>query len=297
MDYSLLLRGEFEALAVEREQNQIQNTNQASWTTYGLALTAEDAKMITQTARETMREEDLIQVGDSITPRLIHRFLPSGLLGDSYALRVAELTEAFFHIKGELREITASDSDVMLSDNAILYYMYIIYISPACAGDVEEMEEIAQEVLYQTAHRIIDRREQLRKEQDEEDLPAEFYLRPDADEILRERGLSAVEEQAQREMDDYLFHENMAAGSLHPEAVWIDGEETAAYERAGAVPNTDALEVLRERLRRDPQLLIPSEEQEREWEAQAEKWEEEDALAAKAAQKARARAREEKNDG
>ena len=87
------------------KRGEILATNQESYSMYGIQLTAEDAAMILQTGKRAMDSENLIEFGSSITPRIIHWFLPAGYFGTNYAGQVAALTEAFYHIKGSLQAL------------------------------------------------------------------------------------------------------------------------------------------------------------------------------------------------
>ena len=164
------LTEQFGALAPAEQKQQILATNQDAWTSYGLQLTPDEAGMIMQTAEKALRAQDLVQFGEGITPRLIHWFLPSGYLGRNYAMRVAALTEAFYQIKGSLQALydEADDPECVLSDNAILDYMYRFYISPTCAGDTDEMLVQTERIVVGGMRRLLEYRAAQRKAAKEE---------------------------------------------------------------------------------------------------------------------------------
>lgn len=274
MDFSLSLQEPLTAISPAQQRAEILAVNSTSGAEYGLRLTPEQAAEILSTGEQAMRQAGLIQFGSGITPRLIHWFLPSGFLGEDYAAQIAALTEAFYQIKGSLQELydDAGDHECMLSDNAILDYMYRFYTSPVCAGDVTEMLRRTQDALYRTMSRLLSNRasERFRKQQPTDADPelallyADRLIDPDDE-------LSALEEAYGREHYDFLYREHM-----HQD---VFGNFLGDYGAQGFITRGTYGEELAEVLEDHPEFLLPSADQEAEWADRVEQWEEADAAA------------------
>ena len=273
MEFTLSFVEQFGALAPAEQKHQLLATNREAWTSYGLQLTPEEAGMILQTAEKALKQQDLVQFGESITPRLIHWFLPSGYLGRSYALRIAALTEAFYQIKGSLQALydEANDPDCVLSDNAILDYMYRFYISPTCAGDVEEMLVQTERIVVAGMRRLLEYRAAQRKAAQAEIGDPEMRMLY-ADKLQQEELPDAFETEFEDETYDYAYREEMHQDVFGNYAGDYD-EELAVHTRGTYA------EELEEALRRNPAFLLPSKAQEAEWDRMTEEWESLDALA------------------
>lgn len=256
------------------QRHQILATNRDAWTFYGIQLTPEDAGMILKTAEKAMQAQELVQFGDGITPRLIHWFLPSGYLGTWYAQRIAALTEAFYQIKGSLQALydEADDPDCVLSDNAILDYMYRFYVSPTCAGDIDEMLTQCERIVVGGMRRLLEYRAAQRKAAQADIGDPELRMLY-ADRLHQEELPDAFEAEYEQEAYDYAYREEMRQDMFGNYAEDYD-EENAVYTRGTYA------EELEEALRRNPAFLLPSRAQEAEWDRMAEEWESLDAAAA-----------------
>lgn len=275
MDFTLSLQEAFGILSPEAQTQQILATNQEAWGAYGLRLSPDDAEMLMQTAQQALHAQELVQFGAGITPRIIHRFLPSGYLGRDYAGQIAALTEAFYRLKGDLQALydEADDPECVLSDNAILDYMYRFYVSPTCGGDPAEMLAEAERILVSGMRRLLEARALQRKSQTAELGDPELRMLY-ADKLAQEEAPSEWEAEYEAEQYDYAYREEM-----HPD--WFgnyreDYEEDTALRTRGTYA-----EELEEALRRDPAFLLPSAAQEAEWAQQAEDWESADEAAGK----------------
>lgn len=279
MDFSLSFLEPLSGLAPAEQKSRILATNRESWTFYGLQLSPADSEMILQTEKKAVDAADLIQFGEGITPKLIHWFLPAGQFGKSYAGRIAELTEAFYQIKGDLQEIydTAKDAECMLSDNAILDYMYRLYTSPSCGGDVEEMLVQMDKIVVSGMRRLIAFRATVGKEHTAQSVGSAETRALYADLLLQEEIRSELEDDFEDAEYDYLYREKMRYQLDSDD----DGDDYDDDENETEIPVFGSFaEELEELLRREPRLLIPSETQEAEWERRVEEWAEMDAAAA-----------------
>ena len=267
MDFSLDFTRSFGALKPAEQQKQILATNSTAWNSYGLRLTASEAEMLMQTADRAMNAQELVQFGGSITPRLIHWFLPSGYLGTRYAARIAALTDAFYQLKGSLQALydEADDPGCVLSDNAILDYMYRFYVSPTCAGDTDEMLTQCERIVVGGMRRLLEYRAAKRTE--EQELIGDPEMRMlYADKLQQEEQPDAVETEYEEALYDYAYREEM-----HPD---MFGNYSGDYDEEIAVHTRGTFaEELGEVLRRNPEMLLPSAAQEAEWDRMAEAWE------------------------
>lgn len=271
MDFPLLFTEQLTGLAPAQQTAQLLATNQASFRSYGLRLTPDEAEMIAATGREAAAAEELVLFGAPISARLIRWFLPSGLLtAGNYAANVAALTEAFYRFRGELQELydETDDPDCVLSDNALLHYMYTFYTSPQCSGDVDEMLAIAERVILPAMRRLLAQRAAdrsagiTRKSSDSEKLFA--------DRIAEYREPTDLEREAWAEDFEQAYRAAMRRD--------VFGQYEADYveDPADRFRGSDAEEMER-MLKRRPELLLPDRDQEAEWADMVEKWEGEDA--------------------
>lgn len=273
MDFSLMFSEQLAGLTPAEQRQHILATNHAAMQSYGIALTRDEAEMIAQTGREAVSAAGLVPVGGSIIPRLIRWFLPSGYLaGQNYAQNIARLTEAFYRLRGELQEVTAGDPSLMLSDNALLDYLYRFYVSPTCSGDIDEMLAQAERILIPAMRRLLDLRTAEKKQQDHaaagDPVTAALY----ADLIAQERAESALEQEADAENYDYEYRTGMTRD--------IFGNYDADYREETAMRTRGTFaEELTAALSFRPDFLMPSAEKEAEWADRAEQWAEEDAAA------------------
>lgn len=294
MDFSLMLTPQKNELQLAENRNAILATNHLAFTLYGMQLTEEEAEMIVEAGNQAMDEEELAEFGSGIVPRLVHWFLPTGYLGYHYAEKLAAISEAFYHLKGRLHAIceNAGETGIMLSDNAIIYYMYILFVSPNCAGDIDMMAEQAEQIVCGTMQRLLNLRAKQRKAKrnvlaGDRDQNALY-----ADLLEDEFGESDLERRSADE--HYADIYSTAIESLmylRDPGEDDDGGEMDAYTHGTFAEELEAAFL------RNPALLIPAPQREAEWDSMAEEWEEADEAAAKAAEAALRRLREEPKHG
>ena len=159
----------------------------------------------------------------------------------------------------------------MLSDNAILDYMYRFYISPTCAGDVEEMLVQTERIVVAGMRRLLEYRAAQRKAAQAEIGDPEMRMLY-ADKLQQEELPDAFETEFEDETYDYAYREEMHQDVFGNYAGDYD-EELAVHTRGTYA------EELEEALRRNPAFLLPSKAQEAEWDRMTEEWESLDALA------------------
>ena len=278
MDFLPAIGEIFGVLTPAEQKKSLLATNSEAWTYYGLQLTPDDAEMLVSTEKKSLAAEKLIQFGESITPYLIHWFLPSGEFGRNYAVQVAELTESFYRLKGELQALydEADDPGCMLSDFAILDYMYKFYTDPQCGGDCDQMTVLMERIVVTGMRRLLEVRALKRaKKKAEIGDPETAALY--ADQIQLEEEKSRFEEEQEEAEYDYMYRE-----SLHKD---VFGNYLRDYDYDYAVTaRGNYAEELTAVLMRDPELLLPSRQQEAEWLSRAEEWDALDKAAQEGAQ-------------
>ena len=121
-------------LEVMSQKNQIQKvmqTNQYS-ERFGLVLSEEDANLLVQERSSSLRQEQRVEFGEGILPKLIFQFCDSTYLSqDNYVESIVRQQEIFYLYKNE------SLDD--LSDDELLDYMKEKF-DGVCQGDFEYLE-------------------------------------------------------------------------------------------------------------------------------------------------------------
>ena len=104
---------------------------------FGLALTQEEARMLVQERRNSLKEQQRAEFGGGILPRLIQVFCDSPYIyQEIYAETLVRLQEIFYLYKNEsLDELT---------DEELLAYMKKQF-DGVCAGDMDYLEHTALE--------------------------------------------------------------------------------------------------------------------------------------------------------
>lgn len=275
MDFSLSFAEPLLAPAPAEQQSSILATNSAAFASCGLRLLPEDAALIYETGRQALAEHSLVQIGDGIAPRLIRWFLHSGYLGADYACRIADLVAAFYQLKGRFQELykEAHRVGVLLSDNAILDYMYRLYICPECAGDADYMLEEAERILVPAMRRLLS----LQASPAETQRINPMTLSPEAqmrllyaDRLAQSQSEPDWDTEAEQEAYDYEYRETMHADMF---ADFSGDYFSDAYNSTRGRFTIQLMETLRQ----NPRYLIPSPELEDEWARMTEQWEAEDA--------------------
>jgi hypothetical protein len=120
-------------------QNQIQKIMDLNQKTarFGLTLTQEDAKLLHAQRQESLREQQRVEFGDAILPKLIDVFCDSPYIyQDNYVDTMIRLQEIFYLYKNEsLDELT---------DEELLDYMKEKF-DGACEGSLDFLEDTVLE--------------------------------------------------------------------------------------------------------------------------------------------------------
>lgn len=121
-------------LEVMSQKNQIQKVMQMNQYTerFGLVLSEQEAEILVQEKSNSMRQEQRVEFGEGILPKLIFQFCDSPYLSqDNYVESIVRLQEIFYLYKNE------SLDD--LSDDELLDYMKEKF-DGVCQGDFEYLE-------------------------------------------------------------------------------------------------------------------------------------------------------------
>ena len=115
-------------------QNQIQKVMEMNRQTerFGLSLTQEEAKLLVENRNLVLKEQQRVEFGEGILPKLIFAFCDSAYIDqENYAETIARLQEIFYTFKNEtLDEIT---------DDELIQLMKEQY-EMQCHGDLDYLE-------------------------------------------------------------------------------------------------------------------------------------------------------------
>lgn len=132
-----------EWMALISEQNQVQAVVRMNQRTekFGLALTEEEAQQLVSLRRANLQEQQRVEFGEGILPKLIDQFCDSPYIDRSnYAHTIARLQEIFYLYKNEmLDEIT---------DDELLEFMREQF-DTVCFGDLDYLEETCLDIFAQ----------------------------------------------------------------------------------------------------------------------------------------------------
>lgn len=104
---------------------------------YGLRLTAEDAELLLQVRRDTLKEQQRVEFSGGILPKLIEAFCDSDYIRqDSYVETLSELQEIFYVYKNESLDL--------LTDEELLAFMREQF-DGVCYGSIQYLSETCLE--------------------------------------------------------------------------------------------------------------------------------------------------------
>ena len=113
VDNDLMLR-----MSEQYQIEQIIKANEFS-KEYGLTLTKEEATVLAQCGRSTLKTERRVEFGDSIMPKLIRAFADSSFINkDNYADILARLQDIFYLYKNESMDMVSDDDLISIMKNA-----------------------------------------------------------------------------------------------------------------------------------------------------------------------------------
>ncbi|MDE6169369.1 MAG: hypothetical protein K2G28_13035 [Acetatifactor sp.] len=124
-------RNWLELMSKQTQLQQILDTNQYT-ERFGLALSREDAELLTEERKKTLKKEGRVEFGQGVLPKIIQAFCDSCYITqDNYTDTLVRLQEIFFLYKNEmLDEIT---------DDELLEFMKEQFEN-VCFGDLDYLE-------------------------------------------------------------------------------------------------------------------------------------------------------------
>ena len=106
---------------------------------YGLVLTPEDAKELSEIRERSLRDNERLEIGLGAMEGVIRRFSRSAFINqENYAYVIAEVTDLFYYIKTE--------TDDKVSDNELLDELYLRF-EQRCRGSVDLLLSREGEIL------------------------------------------------------------------------------------------------------------------------------------------------------
>lgn len=117
-----------ELMAKQTQVTQILDTNQFT-EKFGLVLGKEDAELLAQDRADTLRNEQRIEFGQGILPKIIYAFCDSSyIMQDNYRDSLSRLQEIFFLYKNEMLDEITDDELLELMGNSLKMYVLGILI-------------------------------------------------------------------------------------------------------------------------------------------------------------------------
>jgi hypothetical protein len=100
---------------------------------YGLALSSKDIASLLESRSEALKEQERLELGESILPRLVYAFCDSPFVyQDNYVDVLSGLQDIFYFYKNESMD--------ELSDDELIEYMKDMF-NGECQGSLEYLEE------------------------------------------------------------------------------------------------------------------------------------------------------------
>jgi len=127
-----------ENFALQPMDGKILDLNEVS-REYGLVLSAEDARDLSEIRERSLRENERLEIGLGAMEGVIRRFSQSAFVNqENYAYIIGEITDLFYYIKTE--------TDDKISDNELLDEMYLRF-EQRCRGSMDLLIGREAEVL------------------------------------------------------------------------------------------------------------------------------------------------------
>ena len=134
--YDLAEKDWFELLSGQNQVQQLMEMNQKTQH-FGLVLTEEEAKLIVEKKKESLKEQQRVEFGETILSKLIDTFCDSPYISQrDYADTLMRLQEIFYLYKNESLD--------ELADDELLEFMKKAF-DGRCQGSLEYLEETVLE--------------------------------------------------------------------------------------------------------------------------------------------------------
>lgn len=125
-----------ELLSGSKQMEQVIHMNQKT-EKFGLVLAEEEAKILVERRKENLREQQRVEFGEGILPKLIFAFCDSPyIFQENYVDTISRLQEIFYLYKNESMD--------ELTDDELLDFMKNAF-DGECEGSLEYLEETVLE--------------------------------------------------------------------------------------------------------------------------------------------------------
>lgn len=129
----------FEMVVMQKQKEELENVLLCNVSTekYALKLTEQDAMQLLKSRISNLREQERVEFGEGILPKLIYIFCDSPYIyQDNYVLTLDALQEIFYEYKNETLD--------ELTDDELLEFMKK-HFDGDCQGSIEYLEETCLE--------------------------------------------------------------------------------------------------------------------------------------------------------
>ena len=121
------------------EANQLESLRKTNQYTeqFGLTLSAADAQLLVQEKINSLKEQQRVEFGEGIMPKIIYEFCDSGYIHqDNYTDTLIRLQNIFYLYKNETQD--------EMTDDELLHFMKEQY-ETVCFGDLDYLESTCLE--------------------------------------------------------------------------------------------------------------------------------------------------------
>ena len=119
---------------LQNQQNQLGKVLETNKETehFGLALTRQDAELIVQERKNSLKEQRRIEFGEGIVTKIIYEFCDSDFIDqNNYVDTIIRLQEIFYLFKNEMQD--------EITDDELLHFMKEQF-EQICFGDLDYLE-------------------------------------------------------------------------------------------------------------------------------------------------------------
>ena len=151
MEFNLILDFNDGASYSQQLSSEIMKTNDVS-VNYGLMLLESDVAMLVQSSKDSIKDNDRIEFGESATLKILSKFMQSSYISQScYAETIASLIDIFYEVKEESLDI--------LTDYEVIDIMFNFFENES-GGSIEvlqnrDLDTLCRKIRY-TAQGISD---------------------------------------------------------------------------------------------------------------------------------------------
>ena len=128
---------------LQNQQNQLGKVLETNKETehFGLALTRQDAELIVQERKNSLKEQRRIEFGEGIVTKIIYEFCDSDFIEqDSYSDTIIRLQEIFYMYKNEMQD--------EITDDELIHFMREQF-ETVCYGDLDYLAETCLDIFAQ----------------------------------------------------------------------------------------------------------------------------------------------------